>query len=86
MVIEDKQDLIDSMNGLDYGTKVKFTIDGVEYEGDLDFYGGDLEPQVIEICLNPKDEPQVKNSFNDISNSTIILNLLTFLFITNIIQ
>jgi len=73
MVIEDKQDLIDSMNGIEYGTKVIFTVDGVEHEADLQFYGGEDSPQIIEICLNSKDKTKVKDSFNNISDSTISL-------------
>ena len=30
-------------------------LDGEEYEAEVQIYGGDLEPQVIEICLNPLD-------------------------------
>jgi hypothetical protein len=56
MVITDKEDLIDSMNGLEPNTKVIFTVDGVEYDGDLQFYGGEDSPQIIEICLNKIEE------------------------------
>ena len=54
MIIIDKEDLIDAMMDIDYPTKVIFTMNGEEYNGDVQVYGGDLEPKVIEICLTPK--------------------------------
>ncbi len=73
-MVEDKEDLIDAMRGIDYNTKVLFTVNGVEHEAEVQIYGGEDSPQVIEICLNPKEELKVKDSFNNISNSTISLN------------
>jgi hypothetical protein len=52
-MLEDKEDLINALSGVDANQKITFTVNGVEHTAEVHIYGGDIEPQKVEVVLTP---------------------------------